>query len=163
VNIDVVSVRAGALLYANAGLAFTGRQIIWDPVFNGDEHVALMRDLTASAISDLDRYRWSVKDIPTDEIMGQIYQPLLVSKLSALRWQNVSGTSSGPSSGSSSGPSGGKNLHVLGGSGSINLPDVERVEGNTRQLSVSMGQRMRLTGTIRSRSTRLLSLLQLCK
>ena len=95
-----------------------------------------MRDLTSSAISDLDRYRWSVKNIPTDEIMGQIYQPLLVSKLSALRWQNVSGTN------------GGKNLHVLGGSGSINLPDVERVEGNTRQLSVSMGQLHRVPDAI---------------
>ena len=135
-DIDVVSVRAGALLYANAGLSFTGRQIIWDPVFNGAEHIALMRDLTTSAISDLDRYRWSVKNIPTDEIMGQIYQPLLVSKLSALRWQNVSGTH------------GGKNLHILGGSGSINLPDVERVEGNTRQLSVSMGQLHRVPDAI---------------
>ena len=137
-DIDVVSIRAGGLLYAHSGLSLSGQQIIWDPVFSGAEHVEQLRTLTASATSDLDRYRWSVKNVPPDEIMGQIYQPQLVSKLSRLLWQNVTDTDA----------RGGSRLHLIGGSGSIDLPDVVTVEGNTRQRSVSVGQLHRVPDTI---------------
>lgn len=135
-DIDVLSVRAGGLLYAHAGLSLTGQKIIWDPVFSGAEHVEQLQRLTASATRDLDRYRWAVKDVPADEIMGQIYQPQLLSKLSGLRWANAEHSSSGG------------NLHLLGGSGSIELPEVVAVEGNTRKISVPVGQLHRVPDAI---------------
>jgi len=135
-DFDVIAVRAGGLLWAHAGLSSLGRQIIWDPVFSGAEHLELLRRHTASATNDLDRYRWSVKEVPTDEIMGQIYQPQLLSKLSALQWPHVGDFSSGD------------RLHLLDGSSSIDFPEVKNVAGGTPRLRVSMGQLHRVQDVI---------------
>ncbi len=91
-EVELLSLRVGALLACSVADSRWSKHFAWDPVLDGADHYQLLQKLHFDSLNDLDRYisPRSVDESEQDELVGYSYPPEFVKEISALNKTCVS-------------------------------------------------------------------------